>query len=313
MTDRAFFTMCATTFGPDRAFDENAMREYLRRQVDAGLGVYLGSGGNGETHAMTPDELGRLYTVGAEVCKGRVPVHANLPEEHTAEATIAQARIAIGAGMEMLHLYTLEGRHGYRPTDPELIGYFDDVLAVIDHPVVIAVNPTMGYVPRPAIVAEICRRHRQIRGVRLSSQRDIYLINLIDLLGRDMQYHWQLGSGALDPLVQGASLFSAEANIIPRTFGRLIDLYDAGRLDAIGEALADIRRFNQLIMQYGPCARWIKMCMQILKLPGSAGGVRKPYLMPPEDELKRFAEALLALGNPEIEEMARAAGLRPAS
>lgn len=149
--------------------------------------------------------------------------------------------------------------------------------------------------------------------MRLSSQRDIYLINLIDLLGRDMQYHWQLGSGALDPLVQGASLFSAEANIIPRTFGRLIDLYDAGRLDAIGEALADIRRFNQLIMQYGPCARWIKMCMQILKLPGSAGGVRKPYLMPPEDELKRFAEALLALGNPEIEEMARAAGLRPAS
>ncbi len=307
MPKRGYFTMCATTFSPDGGFDEAAMRDYLARQIAARLGVYLGSGGNGETHAMTPDELRRLYAVGAEVCKGRVPVHANLPEEHTAEGTIAQARIAIAAGMEVLHLYTLEGRHGYRPTDPELIGYFDDVLAVIDHPVVIAVNPTMGYIPKPAVIAEICERHRQIRGVRLSGQRDIYLIELIDRLGRDLEYHWQLGSSALDPLALGAGLFSAEANIIPQSFRRLIDLYESGQLDTLGEALADMRRFNQLIMQYGPCARWIKMCMQILKLPGWEGGLRKPYLMPPGDELQRFTEALLALGNPEIDTMARAA------
>jgi dihydrodipicolinate synthase/N-acetylneuraminate lyase len=299
--------MCATVFAPDGSFDETAMRRYLRRQIDARLGVYLGSGGNGETHAMSPDELSRLYAVGVEECRGKVPVHANLPEEHTAEQTIAQAKIAIGAGVEALHLYTVEGRHGYVPTEAELIGYFDDVLGVIRHPVVIAVNPTMGYIPRPRVIAEICRRHEQIVSIRLSAQRDIYLLNVQDALGRAIHCHWQLGSGALDPLALGTSLFAAEANIIPQTFRRFVDLAQAGNMAAAGEVLGQIRRFNQLVMEWGPCARWIKMAMRILKLPGWEGGLRRPYLIPADDIVRSFAERLLQLGIPEIEQLARAA------
>src|SRR5260221_10162121 len=166
MAQPEFYTMCATVFAPDGSFDERAMRGYLRRQIDARLGVYLGSGGNGETHAMSPDELSRLYAVGVEECRGKVPVHANLPEEHTAEQTIAQARIAIAAGVEALHLYTVEGRHGYVPAEPELIAYFDEGLGAIRHPVGIAVNPTMGYIPPPQGIARICQRPRQIVAVR---------------------------------------------------------------------------------------------------------------------------------------------------
>ena len=305
----AYFTMCATVFSPHGGIDEAAFRGYLQRQIDARLGVYLGSGGNGETHAMTPDELHTIYRIGVETCRGKVPVHANLPEEHTADATIAQARIAIDAGVAALHLYTLEGRHGYRPTDRELIGYFDDVLAVIDHPVVIAVNPTMGYIPKPPVIATIIRRHQQIIGARLSSQPQIYLVDLQDMVDRTIEYHWQFGSGALDPLALGATLFAAEANIIPQTFRAFIDHAEAGRFAEAGKVLADIRRFNRLIMQWGPCARWIKMCMQLLRLPGWEGGLRKPYLMPPDDEMREFARALLRLHVPEIDAMARAAGL----
>jgi 4-hydroxy-tetrahydrodipicolinate synthase len=309
MAQPDFYTMCATVFAADGSVDESAMRRYLRRQIDARLGVYLGSGGNGETHAMSPDELSRLYGVGVEECKGKVPVHANLPEEHTAEQTIAQARIAIAAGVEALHLYTVEGRHGYVPTEAELIGYFDDVLAAIQHPVIVAVNPTMGYIPRPRVIAEICRRHEQIVAVRLSAQRDIYLLNLQDALGRAIHCHWQLGSGALDPLALGASLFAAEANIIPQTFRRFVDLAQAGKLAAAGEGLGQIRRFNQLVMEWGPCARWIKMAMTFLKLPGWEGGLRRPYLMPADDVVSDFGERLLRLGIPEIDAMARAAGV----
>ncbi len=309
MQDRSYYTMLATTFARDGGVDEAAFRRYLGRQIDAGLGVYIGSGGNGETHAMTTDELHQIYAIGAEACRGRVPIHANLPEEHTADATIAQVRIATEAGVEALHLYTLEGRHGYRPTDPELFAYFADVLAAIRLPVIIAVNPTMGYIPKPAIVAELVQRHEQIIGVRLSGQKEAYLLNLQDLIRRKVDYHWQLGSGALEPLSLGASLFAAEANVIPKTFRTFIDLAEAGRLDDAGRALAHIRRFNQLVMQWGPCARWIKMCMQILRLPGWEGGLRKPYLMPPEPEMRAFADSLLALGNPEIEAMAAEAGV----
>jgi len=303
------FTMCATVFAPRGGIDETGLRSYLQRQIDARLGVYLGSGGNGETHAMTPEELYTLYRVGVETCRGKVPVHANLPEEHTAEATIAQARLAIDAGVAALHLYTMEGRHGYRPTDRELIRYFDDVLSAIDHPVIIAVNPTMGYVPKATVIAEIIRHHPSIKGARLSAQPQIYLLDLQDTVGRDIEYHWQFGSGSLDPLAFGSTLFAAEANILPQTFRRFIDAANAGRLTAAGTALAEMRRFNRLIMQWGPCARWIKMCMQILKLPGWEGGLRRPYLMPTEDEMRRFTDSLLQLRIPEIESMARVVGL----
>lgn len=305
----AFFTMCATIFSPSGGIDEAGFRGYLQRQINAQLGVYLGSGGNGETHAMTPDELHTMYRIGVETLRDKVPVHANLPEEHTADATIAQARIAIDAGVAALHLYTPEGRHGYRPNDRELLGYFDDVLSVIRHPVIVAVNPTMGYIPKPAAIAEVIRRHKHIIGARLSGQPQIYLIDLQDMVDRPIEYHWQLGAGALDPLALGATLFAAEANIIPDTFRAFIDHAQSGRVAAAGRTLADIRRFNRFIMQWGPCARWIKMCMQVLRLPGWEGGLRKPYLMPPDDEMDDFAAALLRLRVPEIDTMARAAGL----
>ena len=52
------------------------------------------------------------------------------------------------------------------------------------------------------------------------------------------------------------------------------------------------------------------MAMKVLKLPGGDGGARGPYLMPPDDEVQKFADGLLRLRLPEIDELALAAGLR---
>jgi hypothetical protein len=49
--------------------------------------------------------------------------------------------------------------------------------------------------------------------------------------------------------------------------------------------------------------------MLTLRLPGWEGGLRKPYLMPPDDEMRSFRDALLRLRVPEIDAMARSAGL----
>ena len=143
-------------------------------------------------------------------------------------------------------MYTLEGRHGMKPTDRELITYFDDVLSVIDHPVCIAVNPTIGYIPKPAVVAEIVRRHPQVSAVRLSHQPEIYLIDLQDMIDREIAYYFQFNSGTLGPLALGATLFSAEANILPKTFRQFLDLYEAGKLDEIGVVLAAYPAFLPL-------------------------------------------------------------------
>ena len=51
------------------------------------------------------------------------------------------------------------------------------------------------------------------------------------------------------------------------------------------------------------------MAMKAFGLPGGEGGARRPFVMPPQDEVERFVQGLLQLRLPEIDEMARNAGV----
>jgi 4-hydroxy-tetrahydrodipicolinate synthase len=304
------FCMTITTFDKDAKLDESAFRRWLHRYRDEGIGIYVGSGGNGEGHALSPAELDRIYRIAVEELKGKVPVHANLPEEHTALQTVAQAKIAKKAGIDCLHMYVLEARHGMKPTDRELITYFDDIFAEIDSPVCVSVNPTIGAVPKPAVIAEIANKHKQVTSIRLSHQPELYLIDLRSMIKRDLAYYYQFNTGAFAPLYLGATLFSAEANIVVKTFRRYIDAFEAGDTAKMAEELTHVRRFYGYCKPMGPNPRWMKMAMRGLKLPGGEGIPRRPYLMPKQEEIDSFMKGLLALRIPEIDEYARAAGLK---
>ena len=304
-----FFIMSATPFTKSGALDEDAFRLLLARMIDAKLGLYLGSAGCGEGHALSMAELDRVYRIGVEEARGKVQAHANIPEQHTAVGTIEHARLAISAGIEVVHLYTVEGRHGMRPTDDELMAYFDDVFSEIKHPVAIAVNPLMGYIPAPVAIARICRKHRQIVTARLTGTSDAYLVELMDRISHDITYYVRL-AGSMNALSLGRTgVFGTKASIIPKTFQRYHDLFERKKFDEMAEVYAQLMRFNEYIQKWNPGSpRWIKMAMKVLKLPGGEGGPRKPFLLPPEDELQRFKIGLLKLGIPEIDEIVRADG-----
>ncbi len=309
MSKLALFCMTMTPFASNGQFDEDIAREFLNRQIDAGIGVYLGSGGFGEGHALSHVELGRVYRSGVAECKGKVPVQANLPEQHTVEATVEQAQIAIDAGIELLNIYTLEGRHGMRPTDDEIEASLDAVLTAITFPIAIAVSPSvLGYMPKATIIARACRKHRHVEAVRLHNVPDTYLIDLKKMIDRDIAYYFQFSMGNLNPLALGVDgLFAGEANILPKTCRRFIDSYEADDHAAMMQAYVDLRRFDQYNQKWLPGgARPLKMALKVLHLPGGEGGLRLPYLMPAETELRKYADGLLALGIGEIDELVRA-------
>ena len=310
MAGVTFFCMTATPFDAEGRVDEPAFRLLLRRLIAARLGVYVGSGGSGEGHALSHAELRRLYEIAVEECRGKVPVHANPPEQHTARATIDHARLAVEAGIEVVHLYTLAGWHGMKPTDAELTAYVDEVFSAIRHPIAFAVNHTMGYIPKPALVAEIARKHRQIVTLKLTGVADSYQLELRDILGRDTSFHVLLPNALAGLLLGADGVFGSEANLIPRTYRRLLDLHQARDFDGMAETYAQLRRCGAYVTRWGPSnPRWLKMGMKALKLPGGANGPRAPYRLPPDDEMRRFTDGLLRLGIPEIAEQARAAGL----
>ncbi len=311
----AKYVLCraATPFTPEGALDEAALRRSLERLVAAKMGVYLGNPGAGEGHALTEPELDRLYRVGVEICKGKVPVHANPPEQPTARDAIRHLKIAAAAGVELVNLYGPSGRHGYKPTDLELAAYFDEVLSQVKHSVAIAPDPATGYTAKADIVAQVCEKYPLVRAINVGEPGEDYLLTLEDRLKRDVEI-CVVSPGALKALDIGAAgALSVEANIIPETCQRYFQAYNAGNSAEAGAAYLQLRRFMQYCSKWGPVhARWLKMCMRVLKLPGGAGSVREPYQLPAAEEIRKFGEGLIKLDIPEISEQARRAGLQAA-
>lgn len=307
------FVMLATPFTAAGELDEAALHVQIARMAAEGIGLYLGSGGAGEGHALSDAELLRLYQIGVEAGAGKIPVHANIPERHTALASIEQARLAMAAGVENIHLYPPEGRHGMRPTDAEILAYFDDVLAVVQQPVTLGCNPVMGYGLKVAVVAEICRRHQQVVSLRISGVSEGYHVAVRQAVRADMTFYVRL-DGSLNHLVRGRTgVYGIKANILPRTFADYGRAFARGDMAGLARAYGDLTRFADYAFGWTlPGApRWLKAALRVLDLPGGAGGLRRPYLMPSDSELAGFADGLRRLDIPELTDLARNAGKRP--
>ncbi len=306
------FCRIATPFTASGELDEEALREFLQRFIKSKIGIYLGSAGGGETHSLTWDEIQRIYEIGLEECKGKIPVYANPPEQYSVRPMRELVFQAIEAGAELVSIYGIASRHGMKPTDREQAAYFDDVLEGISHPMSLAVNlPITGYMPKASLIADVCNRHAQVEAINLSYGGDAFFLQLQDRLKRDIPIYVHL-NGSLGKILMGAGgVFGTEANIIPKTQRRYLEAVERRNLREIAHLTEDIVRFGALVERWSPSVpRALKMAMKLLKLPGGEGGLREPYRMPPPAEYKEFTRALLTLGISEIEQQARAAGVR---
>ncbi len=261
----------------------------------------LGSAGSGEGHALTADELTRVYQIGVDVAGGKVLANANPPEQHTVSGTVAHAQLAMKARVDVVNIYGPTTWHGFKPTEAELETYFDDVLALVRHPVALAPNPIIGYTPSAPLIARLCDRHYQVQSINLAGLRDDYFLRLKDALHRDVDIYVPFRSSLHTLGLGAAGLLGAEANILPRTFRRYLDLCVSGDYDGLATVYAELLRFSDYVAQWQSASpRWLKMAMELLDLPGGGGGTRVPYRPAPTTELERFKAGLHALDVAEI-------------
>jgi 4-hydroxy-tetrahydrodipicolinate synthase len=301
----------ATPFTTSGELDEDALRAHLERMVESGIGVLLASCGSGEGGSLSPHELRRVYEIGVQVCKGRVLVASNQPEQFTAARSIEQARVAAAAGVDFLNIYGPFGLHGYRPTDAEYLRYFDRVLTEIRYPVSLCPHASLGYSPKPWVLAAIADKYPQVGTIILSGiSGDGYYVELRDALRREVDVYVRY-DGAFNAFAMGAQgLDVQEANFVPRTVRRYVDLYEAGETAQAADIYASLKRLTKINQQWKPSsARWIKMALKAFALPGGEGGLREPYLMPGNSELARFTSEVLALDIDEINDLAHHAGM----
>ncbi len=301
----ALTTLCrtATPFDQAKNLDEDALAAFLGRAGRRRPRLLPRQRRVGEGHALTPQELERVYRVGVAVANGKVQANANLPEQHTVASTVAHAQIAARAGVDVINVYGPTGWHGYRPTDDELGAYYDDVLSQIKHPVAVAPNPIIGYTPSAQLVAEICQRHQQVVAINLAGLGDNYFLRLKDALRRELEIYVPFRSSWHTLRAGATGLLGAEANIIPQTFRRYLDAYAAGDDAGLAELYAELVRFSDYVQRWHTTSpRWLKMSMTVLGLPGAAGGVRDPYRDATPEQLEEFAPGLRQLQVREIQE-----------
>jgi 4-hydroxy-tetrahydrodipicolinate synthase len=291
-----------TPFRPDGALDEQSLRAHLRRIVASGNGVFLGSPGAGEGHALSLVELGRLYEIAVEECKGKVPVHANPRDSRTAEEVCEIAQIALSAGVDEVMVYQLTQWHGMVPTAREQEAYFREILEAVRGPVALSVGQSLtGYHPSVSLLRDLQRDYPHIAAILPGPPWD-YFGAVRDALPDSVRLYTSMPD-VLQSFVLGATgCFGAEANIIPKTCHRIIEHYAAGANDELGDVVRAVQRFGAICRQWGPgYARYVKMALKVLGLPGGNGILRKPYVLPADDELNKMSQAFQTLGIRKLE------------
>lgn len=291
------FCMASTPFTADDRVDEPGFRAHLRRLVGAGVGVYLASGGAGEGHAMTAEELARVYAIGVEECKGKVPVYANPPEPRTAKQMLAMMQSAVKAGVDVVQIYPVDAGHAMKPTYLEQETYYRELLDAVDHPIALSVHVYSGYIGPIPLFKALCRDYPNIVAINVMGTPIHYLVELRDAVGPKVAIYTRMINIIEGMAIGCQGALAAEPNVIPKLCRSVVDHFQAGDAMKSGAALADVVRFASIVDRWSPStARWVKMALKVLDLPGAGEGrLRRPYVLPVQKELDEMARLLKEL------------------
>jgi 4-hydroxy-tetrahydrodipicolinate synthase len=297
----AVLCMSATPFRSDGALDEPAFVAHLGRLVEAGVGVYLGSGGAGEGHALSRDELRRVYELGVATCRGKAPVFANPPEQRTPQNMLDVARLAADAGVDVIQLYGVDAGHGMRPTATEQEAYYRHILDRLDYKIALTIHPAVGYLPGIPLLRRLCADYGQIVAINVMTGLPHSFMRVRDAVGHGVALYTRMIDMAPSVPLGAAGVIAAEPNLVPRFSRAMLDSLAAGDVEAFGADFARFVRLSGTLEKWAPStARWAKMGLKVLGLPGGNGAMRLPYMLPPEEELRELATALGGLGIPEL-------------
>ena len=294
------FSMVVTPMDRDGLIDEEAFRLHLRRMVAAHVGVYLGSGGTGQGHALDHGELARIYEIGVGECKGKVPVYCNPPESRTAKEMLSKCRLAIDAQVDLVQIYQLDAGHGRRPTAREQELYFRDLLERIPYPVALSVHRSSGYLASVELVIQLCEDYPQIKAVNLHGPDLTYFVHLQDRVSGSVKLYGGMTTLLSTLPLGGWGCQAAEPNLVPNLARSIIDRFLEGKALDMGDAYKSVLRlWAALEPAQAKSQDATKAVLRALGLPG--GYPRPPRAPVAEVTLQQVRQNLEALGIWELE------------
>lgn len=295
------YSMTVTPFTPEGALDEEGLRTHLRFQAAAGVGVYLGSYGSGEGHLLREREVERLYEIGVDELKGKVPVYAAALGFTETDQVIKQAKRAAEIGVDAVQIHPPRpGTPFHRPTPEELDRFYDDVLSQVVTPVHVSNQMVMVSSEVPVeFFAHLIDNYPQIESINNTHPDVSYFVRLQDAVGDRMP----ISVGYIGQLITvlalgGHGALCFEPNVAPKLTLSVVQAYREGKHRLALERYAQVLKLNQILMKYQN-PRSLKAALRVLGLTG--GHLRRPYLDLDEAAHDDIASTLARLRIREIE------------
>lgn len=281
------FCMMATAMNAQEELDEQGIRAQLRRMIEAGVGVYVGSGGSGEGSSLKVEELDRLYRICVDEGKGKVPIYCNPREAMTERDMFEVASVAAKAGVDVVQLYQLQSFHANTPNVYEQEAYYRYILDRLQHPVALSIHNASGYLAPVDLTIKLCNDYKQIVTVNLHGPTLPYLSRLKDNVRPDIRIY--MGNTVLlaSLPIGGWGAQAAEPNYAPKLCQSIIDYYLAGDMEKAGQQYRLMLRMSEALAVPAPYgvpsspSRTVKTGLKALGLPG--GPARRPYMIPPDN------------------------------
>jgi 4-hydroxy-tetrahydrodipicolinate synthase len=304
---RSAIFFAATTFDEKGRIDEAAYRLQLGRFRDEGLPVYIAGPGLGAAYLLSTEDRARLFAIGIEELKGRVPCRAGGREPNCAAQVVEFLQAAERAGMDAAQVYSLDLGHGAKPTYPELKKFYCTVIESTSLPLYLSCHHSSGYVPPVKLLAHLVDKYPNIAGIHYGGTDLRFLLDLIERFGDSIEVHCAGVFNAATVLTLGGCGFmGAEGNITPRLFGEVIRTFDSGDWEGFRKSYKQLLSLYSLIVQFNgnsSAQRAIKPLMNAFGLPG--GAVVAPMVPISDADLAALVTAVDKIGIPELAGRAR--------
>ena len=270
--------------------DTAATRQLIERQVQAGVGGVLVAGGTGEHGALTLDERVQLARVVAEALAGRLPFLVQSGALATRDAVmLSRDAQEIGAAGVLL-----PAPFGEAVNWREKKAFYAEVNDSISLPIMLYNTPSAGLMTMAQI--EELAQLSNVSAVKHSSSDATLLGDLVAwsasadfavYTGWDDQLATAVLSGA-----HGALL--GAGNVVPELIVEVLNLCYRKQLgEEFETAWGRLRPFLRFIGESENYVSIVKLGARMRGL--DVGDVRRPYLMPLEDEREALAEVLRTL------------------
>ncbi|KRE32321.1 4-hydroxy-tetrahydrodipicolinate synthase [Paenibacillus sp. Soil724D2] len=259
-----------TPFDESQNLNESALRQLVRRFIDANVHGLFCLGTNGEFFSLTFEEKLRVAEIVIEEAQGRLPVYVGAGCVGTKETAKLAARLE-QMGADALSIIT---PYFLTFTQQELIGHFRTVAEATALPIILYNIPARtGNSLLPRTVMELSKVPN-IVGIKDSSGSFDNILQVLELCEPDFAVLAGTDSLILPTLMAGGhGAIAATANVFPEVVSSIYDLWMQGKPEKAELSQRKLRALRSAF-SLGTLPSVLKEVMNMIGLP--AGEPRLP-------------------------------------